>query len=241
MAKIPVRGMNPALKKVREKAAKEIAQKTNREAGIKMVRETMKETLESTKPVKEFINDTLTGLPSQRGGNAKMSGPKTFNRLFNSDASLLQQESIIRDNKHFFDSKKRDNLISKNRARSQQLRENVGNLKPENLEKFVNSNGGNSNNATGAGNKAKRRIEQLQAEKAASKIPKESRPTTKMENNSTIRTEEATAGSRKYLTKSNIQKGVGLGVGGYLVLNMFNSGGQMSNADLYSQQQQYGY
>ena len=48
------------------------------------------------------------------------------------------------------------------------------------------------------------------------------------------------AEARKYLTKSNIQKGVGLGVGGYLVLNMFDKGGQMSNAELYGQQQQYG-
>lgn len=46
--------------------------------------------------------------------------------------------------------------------------------------------------------------------------------------------------ARKLLTKSNIQKGVGLGVGGYLVLNMFDQGGKMSNAELYGQQQQYG-
>lgn len=46
--------------------------------------------------------------------------------------------------------------------------------------------------------------------------------------------------ARKFLTKSNIQKGVGLGVGGYLVLNMFDQGGKMSNAELYGQQQQYG-
>lgn len=42
-------------------------------------------------------------------------------------------------------------------------------------------------------------------------------------------------------SKSNAQKAVGLGVGGYLVLNMFDKGGQMSNAELYGQQQQYGY
>lgn len=46
--------------------------------------------------------------------------------------------------------------------------------------------------------------------------------------------------AKKLFSKSNIQKGVGLGVGGYLVFNMFDKGGQMSNAELYGQQQQYG-
>lgn len=46
--------------------------------------------------------------------------------------------------------------------------------------------------------------------------------------------------AKDLLSRKNIQKGVGLGVGGYLVLNMFDKGGQMSNAELYGQQQQYG-
>lgn len=49
-----------------------------------------------------------------------------------------------------------------------------------------------------------------------------------------------TTANNKFFTKENIQKGVGLSVGGYLVLNMFNNGGKMSNAELYGQTQQYG-
>lgn len=47
--------------------------------------------------------------------------------------------------------------------------------------------------------------------------------------------------SRKFFTNDNIKKTVGLGVGGAIVFNMFDKGGQMSNAELYGQQQPYGY
>lgn len=46
---------------------------------------------------------------------------------------------------------------------------------------------------------------------------------------------------RKFFTNDNIKKTVGLGVGGALIFNMFDKGGQMSNAELYGQQSPYGY
>lgn len=70
--------------------------------------------------------------------------------------------------------------------------------------------------------------------------------------NKTIKEQNAEAGvkaasdtkkeaSKNFFNKTNIQKGVGLGVGGALVFSMFDKGGQMSNSELYGQQQPYGY
>lgn len=70
--------------------------------------------------------------------------------------------------------------------------------------------------------------------------------------NKTIKEQNATAGAtaasdtkknkaKDFFNKTNIQKGVGLGVGGALVFSMFDKGGQMSNSELYGQQQPYGY
>lgn len=56
-----------------------------------------------------------------------------------------------------------------------------------------------------------------------------------------IKTEENAKDSRKFFTNDNIKKTIGLGVGGALVFNMFDKGGQMSNAELYGQQSPYGY
>ena len=43
----------------------------------------------------------------------------------------------------------------------------------------------------------------------------------------------------KIFNKSNVSTAVGIGVSGAIVFNMFNKGGQMSNSELYGQQQKY--
>lgn len=81
--KIPVKGKNPALE-----VLKDSAQKTSK------IVSAMRNSSDDIIPTKDFINKTLTGMPSMRNGG-KMSSQTAKAKVFTSPESIKQQNEIM--------------------------------------------------------------------------------------------------------------------------------------------------
>lgn len=236
MAKIPVRGMNPALKKVTEKFAK----KSQVDDAIKNVRRIMSETAESAKPIQQVIDDTV-GISVKRKTNGRrdIKSAKDSANVFmkTENKIMLDANSEIAD---------RYDLIAKNRKRSQELK-NKYNQKANNLEEAMKNGEINQirqqlkNNSQDLSDRGSRIFEREQIKSSPNRIKERMEQAKANSNNVQTKTEKANSNASAKNTdiKGNgnnfIYKMAAAGVGGGIVLSMSNRKGQQSNSQLYGQ------
>lgn len=228
MAKIPVKGINPALKEFAEKATK----RTQANKAVEGVRKTMSETSRHAKPVQEIVNESIPGLSMSRRANGRReikSARESANVFSRPENKILLDVNS--------DVEKRYDDILKNRQRSQDLRDKYS--KPA----------GNIEEAMGNANVNMKR-EQLRnntldmserGSRASERNEIKSSPMKERE-----RQKEVVGTRKKQTSNSNkvannetgdnwVYKTAAAGVGGGLVLSMANNKGQQSNSQLYGQ------
>lgn len=142
MAKIPVRGINPALKK----ATANLTKKAQVDDAVKGIRRAMSQTAESAKPVQQFIDDTLSiNVPRRANGRRiKKSAKESANVFVTNIDDVKFYETISDDaikrtitanntddvifNEIFAnDAIKRTRIVNENRKRSSELRKKFSN------------------------------------------------------------------------------------------------------------------
>lgn len=233
MAKIPVRGMNPALKKITEKMAKN----NQVDDAIKNVRRTMAKTAESSKPVKEVIDDTV-GLSVKRKVNGRRdikSAKESANIFMRSENKMMLEmnEDIAKN------IETRSNLISGNRQRSQELR-NKYNKKANNLEDAMRNAEINQkrqqlkNNSQDLSDRGSRLFERdlikSSPDEMKLRMEQSKKNTQNTPKNNNIKKDQPVVNPNNW-----VYKAAAAGVGGGMVLSMSNSRGQQSNSQLYGQ------
>ena len=233
MAKIPVRGMNPALKKITEKMAKN----NQVDDAIKNVRITMAKTAESSKPVKEVIDDTV-GLSVKRKANGRRdikSAKESANIFMRSENKMMLEmnEDIAKN------IETRSNLISGNRQRSQELR-NKYNKKANNLEDAMRNAEINQkrqqlkNNSQDLSDRGSRLFERdlikSSPDEMKLRMEQSKKNTQNTLKNNNIKKDQPVVNANNW-----VYKAAAAGVGGGMVLSMSNSRGQQPNSQLYGQ------
>lgn len=233
MAKIPVRGMNPALKKITEKMAKN----NQVDDAIKNVRRTMAKTAESSKPVKEVIDDTV-GLSVKRkaSGRRDIKSAKESANIFmrSENKMMLEMNEDIAKN-----IETRSNLISGNRQRSQELR-NKYNKKANNLEDAMRNAEINQkrqqlkNNSQDLSDRGSRLFERdlikSSPDEMKLRMEQSKKNTQNTPKNNNIKKDQPVVNANNW-----VYKAAAAGVGGGMVLSMSNSRGQQPNSQLYGQ------
>lgn len=233
MAKIPVRGMNPALKKITEKMAKN----NQVDDVIKNVRRTMAKTAESSKSVKEVIDDTV-GLSVKRKANGRRdikSAKESANIFMRSENKMMLEmnEDIAKN------IETRSNLISGNRQRSQELR-NKYNKKANNLEDAMRNAEINQkrqqlkNNSQDLSDRGSRLFERdlikSSPDEMKLRMEQSKKNTQNTPKNNNIKKDQPVVNANNW-----VYKAAAAGVGGGMVLSMSNSRGQQPNSQLYGQ------
>lgn len=229
MSKIPIKGMNPALKKV----AENITKKAQVDDAIKNVRRTMAKTAESSKPIKDVIDDTV-GLSIKR----KANGRRDIKSARDSANTFMRTENRLRVDVNEDIAKVIDNrndLISNNRKRSQELKDKY-NKKATNLEEAMR-------NAEINQKRSQIRNNTLDLSDRGSKVnerdfvkasPEEMLRRREKANQN--KTQEKIKKDISVKNTSNwVYKAAAAGVGGGMVLSMANNKGQQTNNQLYGQ------
>lgn len=244
MAKIPVRGINPALKKATENLAK----KAQVDDAIKGVRKVMSQTAKSTKPVQQFIDDTLSiNVPRRANGRRIQKSAKESASVFVNNIDDIKVNEIISD-----EAIKRTRMVNQNRQRSSDLRKKFSKRTASNTdEAFRNGEissmrqqlKNNSRDVSDRGSRLeeRQRIKNSPNESFARRQQAQNTRSTNT-NTSSIGTKSPSGGNasaKNTDTKANannwVYKAAGAGVGGGIVLSMFNNRGQQPNSQLYGQ------
>ena len=246
MSKIPIKGMNPAFKKV----AENITKKAQVDDAIKNVRRTMAKTAESSKPIKDVIDDTV-GLSIKRKANGRrdIKSAKESATVFNSngravDSKLAEQIGMIRESRinQNLDQNSSDVLLKNMKtSRNQEKWDNVKSRINERrtIEKEYESTFGGSRESRSAFSndslindyqKKHRVTEDILSEK--DKQAKLKQDLLSKKNNRKQETPQSSGGGKG----SNwVYKAAAAGVGGGMVLSMANNKGQQTNNQLYGQ------
>lgn len=248
MAKIPIKGVNPALKKFAEKAAK----KANVDDAIEGVRKTMAETARRAKPVQEVINDS-TGVTVARKANGRRD-----------IKSAKESASIFVDNGRAMDSPLAEQIgLTRELLQKQRLNEPLTMSSSDQLLKNMNDSRGPLREKIKERRQIEKEIESVfgGSKESASIFSNDTlmndyqkrhkvtdndlnmREKQKNLKEELLKKKEA----RQNKSSSNIStaatspgdnwvyKAAAAGVGGGLVLSMASNKGQQSNSQLYGQ------
>ena len=243
MAKIPVRGINPALKK----ATKNLAKKAQADDDIKGVKRIMSQTAESAKPVQQLIDDTLNiNVPRRANGKRIQKSAKESASVFVNNIDDIKLNEIISD-----DAIKRTRIVNENRQRSSDLRKKFSKRTANNTdEAFRNGEissikqqlKDNSRDLSDRGNRLEER-QRIKNSPNESFIRRQEAQSIRSTNTNadSIGKKKSSADNKPGKNKKDpkadnwVYKAAAAGVGGGLVLSMSNSRGQQSNQQLYGQ------
>lgn len=126
MAKIPVRGINPALKK----ATANLTKKAQVDDAVKGVRRAMSQTAESAKPVQQVIDDTLgINVPRRANGRRIRKSAKESAIVFTDNKNDVIFNEIFSN-----EAIKRTRIVNENRKRSSELRKKFSNRTANNTD-----------------------------------------------------------------------------------------------------------
>ena len=243
MAKIPVRGINPALKKATENLAK----KAQVDDAVKGVKKIMSQTAESAKPVQQLIDDTLNiNIPRRANGKRIQKSAKESASVFVNNIDDIKLNEIISD-----DAIKRTRIVNENRQRSSDLREKFSKRTANNTdEAFRNGEisarrqqlKDNTRDLSDRGSRLEER-QRIKNSPNESFIRRQEAQSIRSTNTNadSIGKKKSSAdnkpGKKKKDPKADnwVYKAAAAGVGGGLVLSMSNSKGQQSNQQLYGQ------
>lgn len=244
MAKIPARGINPALKKATENLAK----KAQVDDAIKGVKKVMSQTAKSTKPVQQFIDDTLSiNVPRRANGRKIRKSAKESAHVFVNNIDDIKANEIISD-----EAIKRTKLINENRQRSSDLRKKFSKRAASSTdEAFRNGEissmrqqlKNNSRDLSDRGSRLEER-QRIKNSPNESFVRRQQAQNTKATNAniSSIGTKSQSGrnvSAKNIDTKSNpnnwVYKLAAAGVGGGMVLSMSSNKGQQANSQLYGQ------
>lgn len=243
MAKIPIRGINPALKKATENLAK----KAQVDDAVKGVRRVMSQTAESAKPVQQFIDDTLNiNVPRRANGRRIQKSAKESASVFVNNIDDVKLNEIISD-----EAIKRTRIVNENRQRSSELREKFSKRTANNTdEAFRNGEisarrqqlKDNTRDLSDRGSRLEER-QRIKNSPNESFIRRQEAQNTRAINTNTdsIGKQSPSTGNNPGKKKKDpkadnwVYKAAAAGVGGGLVLSMSNNRGQQSNQQLYGQ------